>query len=217
MDIASENHGQVLLLRPEGRLDTETAGDLELALHDAFESGRRHFVLDLARISYVSSAGLRVLLALAKKLDGEIGSLRLAALNASVKQVFDIAGFTTLFDIRANHKVALDKHPFAVDAATAAQSVGSLAAQLLGAAGTAVASSSEQKATADAAARLLGLSTEAPVKPSKADVPNRATVVGGAVDVPLRTAAPKAELAPSIKPDAGNDKPGLFSRLLGKK
>ena len=115
MDIASENHGQVLLLRPEGRLDTETAGDLELALHDAFESGRRHFVLDLARISYVSSAGLRVLLALAKKLDGEIGSLRLAALNASVKQVFDIAGFTTLFDIRANHKVALDKHPFAVD------------------------------------------------------------------------------------------------------
>lgn len=187
MDIESENHGQVLLLRPDGRLDTETAGELELALHDAFESGRRHFILDLTRISYVSSAGLRVLLALAKKLDGDIGTLRLAALNASVKQVFDIAGFTSLFDIRANHKAALDKHPFAVDAAEASRSVGSAAATLLGAGSTAATSSPEQQATADAAGRLLGVGLAA------AD----------------RTAP--AESAPS------DQKPGVFSRLLGKK
>jgi anti-anti-sigma factor len=206
MDIASENHGQVLLLRPEGRLDTETAGELELALHDAFESGRRHFVLDLARISYVSSAGLRVLLALAKKLDGDIGTLRLAALNASVKQVFDIAGFTTLFDIRANHKAALDKHPFAVDPTQAAQSVGSIAANLLGATVPNPQSSAQQKATAEAAARLLAGGVTPTQPPAKTDTPNRATVVGGAVEAPLHAT-----------PEKNLDKPGLFSRLLGKK
>jgi anti-anti-sigma factor len=217
MDIGSENHGQVLLLRPEGRLDTETAGELELALHDAFESGRRHFVLDLARISYVSSAGLRVLLALAKKLDGDIGSLRLAALNASVKQVFDIAGFTTLFDIRSNHKAALDKHPFAA-ATTSAPAPGTMvstAASLLGATEPAAVASAEQKATADAAARLLGVGVTTGAA-AKGDAPNRATVVGGPADPRLQAAAEQAESAQPKEP-APAAKPGMFSRLLGKK
>jgi anti-anti-sigma factor len=223
MDIGSENHGQVLLLRPEGRLDTETAGELELALHDAFESGRRHFVLDLARISYVSSAGLRVLLALAKKLDGDIGTLRLAALNASVRQVFDIAGFTSLFDIRSSHKAALDKHPFAgtaVAAATTAaapSSVISTAASLLGATQPASTPSPEQKAVSDAAARLLGVGGAAGATPAKADAPNRATVVGGPADPRLQAAADKAEAAKSGETAPAAGKPGVFSRLLGKK
>jgi anti-sigma B factor antagonist len=158
MEIASETHGQVLLVRPQGRLDTETAGELELALHDAYESGRRHFVLDMAKISYVSSAGLRVLLALAKKLDGNVGSLRLSALNASVKQVFDIAGFTALFDIRASARLALEKHPHAGETAGGSHSIGKLAAGLLGAPAASAASESQQS-TAAAAARLLGVGT----------------------------------------------------------
>lgn len=166
MEIVSETYGQVLLVRPQGRLDTETAGELELALHDAFESGRRHFVLDMAKISYVSSAGLRVLLALAKKLDGNVGSLRLSALNASVKQVFDIAGFTTLFDIRASAKLALEGHPQAGETASVGNSIGNLAAGLLGAP-AATAASETQQSTAAAAARLLGVG--APEKSERAD------------------------------------------------
>jgi anti-anti-sigma factor len=228
MEIASENHGQVLLLRPDGRLDTETAGDLELALHDAFESGRRHFVLDLARISYVSSAGLRVLLALAKKLDGGNGTLRLAALNASVKQVFDIAGFTALFDIRATHKAALDKHPFAGDAAAPAPAsapastpvpvpeaasppppaamptVGSVAARLLGAETPMPATSPEHRAAAEAAARLLGATPAS----AKTGAPHPE-----AVGTPASAPAPAAR--DDVPPAAA--KPGLFSRLLGRK
>ena len=73
MDILQELHGQVLLVAPSGRLDSETAGELELVLDDAGHAGRKHFVIDLAAVVYVSSAGLRVLLALAKRLDGGIG------------------------------------------------------------------------------------------------------------------------------------------------
>jgi len=212
MDILSETHGLVLLLRPQGRLDTETVGELELALHDAFEAGARHYILDMAKVSYVSSAGLRVLLALAKKLDGGVGSLRLAALNASVKQVFDIAGFTALFDIRANHKAALDKHPHAEDPQASASQIGGLAAQLLGAVSRPAAATAEEQSTAAAAARLLGVK-EGPAKPAGKPAPDRSTVVGGPADPRLDMAAQSQPAAASKSSDA---KPGLLARFFKK-
>src|ERR1700759_3939678 len=70
-------------------------------------AGERNFLIDMSGIGYVSSAGLRVLLATAKQLEGGKGSLRLCSLNASVKQVFDVAGFSKLFSIFANRDAAL--------------------------------------------------------------------------------------------------------------
>lgn len=110
MEIAQEKRGAVFLLGPVGRLDTDSAADLELALQDLLATGGTHFVVDLAQINYVSSAGLRVLLMLAKSVDGK-GSLRIAGLNAQVQQVFDIAGFTKLFKIHPDRDAALRDHP----------------------------------------------------------------------------------------------------------
>ena len=78
MEIKQEQRGKVQLLSPVGRLDTDSASDLELALQDAIAAGSQHFVIDLAEIGYVSSAGLRVLSSLVKQLEGSKGSLRLA-------------------------------------------------------------------------------------------------------------------------------------------
>jgi len=91
MEIAHEQAGAVSVLAPVGRLDTDSATDLELALQDLIAVDARHFVLDFAKIGYVSSAGLRVLLMAAKQLDGGKGSLRLCGLSPQVRQVFDIA------------------------------------------------------------------------------------------------------------------------------
>lgn len=104
--ISEERFGTTCLLALEGRLDTETSADLELAVQDLLQAGERRFVIDLAGVGYVSSAGLRVLLMLAKTVDGN-GSLRLAALNPTVRQVFDVAGFTPLFAIHADRAGAL--------------------------------------------------------------------------------------------------------------
>jgi anti-anti-sigma factor len=111
IEIAQEQYGAVRILVLSGRLDTETSADLELAVQDLLEANDRHFVVDLGAISYVSSAGLRVLLSLAKQLDGGRGSLRLCGLNASVTQVFDVAGFSKLFVIFPNRAGALAGHP----------------------------------------------------------------------------------------------------------
>lgn len=113
MEIAQEIVGEVLVVGPKGRLDTETSGELELALHDAFEAGRFHFLIDMAGVSYVSSAGLRVLLAQAKKLDGGIGGMRICGMNQTVRSVFDLSGFSALFKISPTRADALKIMPAA--------------------------------------------------------------------------------------------------------
>src|SRR6185369_17648506 len=107
--IQQEQQGAVRILALSGRLDTETSADLELALADLQAAGATHFLIDMADIGYVSSAGLRVLLSLAKQLDGGKGSLRLCGLNAAVTQVFDVAGFSKLFAIFPDRVAALPK------------------------------------------------------------------------------------------------------------
>ena len=174
MDILQETHGQVLLVAPSGRLDSETAGELELVLHDAQTAGRRHFVIDMAAVSYVSSAGLRLLLALAKRLDGGLGSIRLCGMNASVRQVFDISGFTSMFALFPGRKAALDRHPHMLDTSDALVDA---AAALLGAT-KATPSAPVDSAQATLAAGLLGATI------ADASAPKSSTVIGPAVAEP---------------------------------
>lgn len=105
LEIKDERNGSRCVLVLGGRLDTDTAADLELSMQDLLNEGVLDFVVDLAGVGYVSSAGLRVLLMLGKSIDGK-GSLRLSGLNPTVKQVFDVAGFTQLFAIFANRAAA---------------------------------------------------------------------------------------------------------------
>jgi anti-anti-sigma factor len=106
LEIREETVDEVRVLGLTGRLDTDTSADLELAVQDLIDAGGSHFVIDLSGVGYVSSAGLRVLLMLGKSVDGK-GSLRLCGLNPTVRQVFDVAGFTQLFAISANRQAIL--------------------------------------------------------------------------------------------------------------
>ena len=126
IEIEQEQVGSVRVLDLNGRLDTETAVDVELALQDLLAAGEREFLIDLSGIGYVSSAGLRVLLSLAKHLDGGKGSLRLCGLNAAVTQVFDVAGFSKLFAIFPDRTAALPKLPQAKIDASLPQKVAAL-------------------------------------------------------------------------------------------
>jgi anti-anti-sigma factor len=107
IEIQQEQQGTTRILALSGRLDTDTSADVELALQDLLGAGERTFLIDLTGIGYVSSAGLRVLLATAKQLEGGKGSLRLCGLNPSVRQVFDVAGFSKLFALFPDRATAL--------------------------------------------------------------------------------------------------------------
>lgn len=107
MEVRQSKQGDVMVLGPIGRLDTKTSTDFENIITETLKSGEKRFVIDLSLIEYVSSAGLRVMLMLAKKLPGLDGSLALCGMPDNVKEVFDVAGFTSVFTIAGTEEEAL--------------------------------------------------------------------------------------------------------------
>lgn len=99
MDVEITGNETVAVVAVSGRVDAYTAPDVEEKLNEATASGR-HVVVDLSETDYVSSAGLRVLLTLAKRSTAGEFQMRLTGLQSAVREVFDIAGFTRLFEIR---------------------------------------------------------------------------------------------------------------------
>ncbi len=99
MKITQEQKEEVRIFSLNGRFDAYSAGEVEDKLNLAISQGARKLLIDLDEIKYISSAGLRVLLAIAKKLKKEDGQIKLCCLQPYVKEVFDIAGFTQIFKI----------------------------------------------------------------------------------------------------------------------
>ncbi len=97
MKMTEEMRGEVLTVRPEGRIDTISSEELGSLLASRLDGALRRLVIDMSGTDYISSAGLRVLLLALKKLRGSGGQLALGGLNPSVKQIFDLAGFSAMF------------------------------------------------------------------------------------------------------------------------
>ena len=105
MEAISEKIDDVTVFRFPGNLDTETAPDAEIAVNRELENQPKKMVFDLSKTEFVSSAGLRVFLATAKKLAANGGVLKLCAPNAIVKDILEISGLETFLDV----KDSLDK------------------------------------------------------------------------------------------------------------
>lgn len=108
MNIKEVKNDKATVVMIEGRLDSSTSGELEKKLLTIMDAGEKNIVVDFAGMDYISSAGLRVLLMAAKKTSKLGGKVVLAALSANVKEVFDIAGFTSIFTIAASQQKALE-------------------------------------------------------------------------------------------------------------
>lgn len=97
MNINLTKSGTELTVVLEGRLDTLTAPDLEDALDDELEDIEK-LVFDMAKLEYISSAGLRVLLASAHAMDGQ-GDMVVRNINETVRDVFEVTGFIDILNI----------------------------------------------------------------------------------------------------------------------
>jgi anti-anti-sigma factor len=107
MTIQEEKREDVLIVAPIGRVDSTTSLELERYLLGRLASGPQRVVIDMLGVEYISSAGLRVLLMLAKKLGPGSGRLVLCSMGAPVRQVFELAGFIPLFAVEASRELAL--------------------------------------------------------------------------------------------------------------
>ena len=97
MTIEKKINGDALTLIVSGRLDTQTAPELENEL-DAILAELKDLTFDMTNLEYVSSAGLRVILK-AQKVMNTQGSMKLTGVNDSIMEVFDITGFLDILTI----------------------------------------------------------------------------------------------------------------------
>ena len=97
MTIEKKINGETVTLIVSGRLDTQTAPELEKEL-DSILSGLKELTFDFANLEYVSSAGLRVILKAQKAMNAQ-GSMKLTGVNDSIMEVFDITGFLDILTI----------------------------------------------------------------------------------------------------------------------
>jgi anti-sigma B factor antagonist len=82
-----------------GYLDAHTAPEFEKAVETEFEAGRVKLVVECSRLTYISSAGLGVFMSFIEEIRSAGGDIKICALDPKVFQVFDILGFSALFDI----------------------------------------------------------------------------------------------------------------------
>ena len=109
MEITTRTHKDVTLVAFGGHLDSNTSPEAQQALDRILAGGARKVVVDFTALDYISSAGLRVLLGTAKRLRGVEGggALRLFGLNDTVREVFQISGFSTILAVFGTEAEAL--------------------------------------------------------------------------------------------------------------
>ncbi len=104
MDITTRTQHDVTLVAFTGSLDSNTSPEAQQAVDGMLGAGARKVVIDCTALDYISSAGLRVLLGAAKRLRGTGtggggSALRLFGLNETVREVFDISGFSSILAV----------------------------------------------------------------------------------------------------------------------
>lgn len=99
MNITSQEQNGIMILNLDGRVDSEGAIDLDLALQTAVADGHFKLILDMSKVRYLNSAGLRTLADVLTQNREQDGDLKLVALNPKVARVFQIIGFDKFFNI----------------------------------------------------------------------------------------------------------------------
>jgi anti-anti-sigma factor len=107
MEFTQELSGDVVIVRLSGRLDSGTAQSAEENFTQVLGDRALRLAIDMANLEYISSAGLRVLLVVAKKVQRANGKVVLFGLVRNVREVFAISGFDRIFAIQPDMAAAV--------------------------------------------------------------------------------------------------------------
>ena len=97
LNVEKKLENGTLTVAIEGRLDTITSPDLEAQINESIE-GVKELVLDFAKVEYISSSGLRVLLAEQKTMNKQ-GTMKVINVNDTIMEIFEVTGFTDILTI----------------------------------------------------------------------------------------------------------------------
>lgn len=108
MEILVGKAGNTAVVQAIGRVDATNSADLEKSLLNLIEN-EQEIVINCSRLDYMSSSGLRVLLAASKKAKNLEHSLVLCNLNDNIREIFEISGFSAIIKIYPTEEEALKK------------------------------------------------------------------------------------------------------------
>ena len=101
--------GDVAVITVDGFLDAHTAPQFEQALQQEIADGRVKLVVDCPKLTYISSAGLGVFMGFIEEVREQGGDIKVSGLTPKVRQVFEILGFETIFELFDNVQGALER------------------------------------------------------------------------------------------------------------
>ncbi len=107
MDINATKEGNILISKPLGRLDGTNSRDFEETLKTELNQEELSLIIDLEDLVYISSAGLRAILLLAKTLNSKGRKLALCSLSDQILEVFEISGFNKVIPIHPGRSEAI--------------------------------------------------------------------------------------------------------------
>lgn len=107
MQISTRTRDGITVVALAGQLDSHTSLQAQKELDALLAGAGNRIAVDFTALDYISSAGLRVLLGMAKKLRSSGGALRTFGANATVREVFEISGLTAILPLSAGEEEAL--------------------------------------------------------------------------------------------------------------
>lgn len=107
LEIKTNEISEVVVVRLIGSLDSNTAPVAESKINSCLEKGTHKLVINLEETKYVSSAGLRIFVTIAKEMKTSGGVIKLCSVNEVVQEVLDISGLSTILDVAETEEQAL--------------------------------------------------------------------------------------------------------------
>ncbi len=107
INIIEEQKGDVIILRVKGKLDSVISPSLEKKAFEFIHAGQNKLLLDLGEVSYINSAGLRMLLSVKKQVRALSGKFIVCALSREVLEILKICGFDHVLEISKSEEDAL--------------------------------------------------------------------------------------------------------------
>ena len=107
INIEKEENQGIVIIRTEGRMDAVSTPVLERNISEEVDKGKKQLVLDFAKIDYLSSAGMRLLLSMTKKLNAKGEGLHLCSVSEEVMEIIRMAGFERILHIFPTEKDAI--------------------------------------------------------------------------------------------------------------
>ncbi|MCX6282936.1 MAG: STAS domain-containing protein [Bacteroidetes bacterium] len=107
MELIEKKNEKCMIIGINGRLDTINYSILEKRLMELLDQNVSKILVNCGKMDYVSSSGLRILLMALKRITMVKGKFVLCSLQENIREIFEISGFTTIFEIYPNEEDAL--------------------------------------------------------------------------------------------------------------